>query len=575
MDTINGQTPRQLFTSNYERLKQERLETLAHCREINRLFMPRTGRFFEDRPNSRPGRRNDGIYDNTATRGVRTTAASLQSTTSSPARPWFRLRLANNGGFGSASANNFELDEGTRWLDAVRNKILDTFQGSNVYQSLHQIYLELVLYGTAVAIMVEDKDSIMRLQTLTFGEYCLDMAPDGKPNALYRELRMTTSQLVKKFGIDKCSPAVAAEFRNNQLNNWHDVLHVIEPRDRYDPTKEDPENRAWRSTYMELAVGDDDKGYAGLLSDGGYDRFPVLAVRWDVQGADVYGTSPAMDCLGDVQSLQQAQFRMHQAFDYKTKPPMGLPSAMRGSEINMQPGGKTFVTGTTPAQPLWQVQLQLNEAIEVIRDIQARIHSSLFVDVFLSLLNANDTTQRTAEEIRERRDEKFQLLGPVVDRLSDECHEPLITWAFYMLQTAGMLPPLPDGLDSATVRIEFISVLAQAQKAIQTVSTDRIIGTVMAVGQQKAEIWDKIDVYALVDHLTDRYGGDPSIIVGTDKAMAVAEARNRLNAAKEQALMAEQMAGAAKDVGSVPTQAPLTGAAAADLFSGGAGDVGL
>lgn len=568
--TTNGQTPRQLFVTNYERLKQERHEVLSHCREINQLFMPRSGRFFEDRPNSRAGRRNEGIYDNTATRAVRTTAASLQSTTSSPARPWFRLRLADNGGFARASRNNFEPDEITRWLDAVRNKVLDTFQGGNVYQSLHQLYLELVLYGTGVAIMVNEGAGL-RLKTLTFGEYCLDTGVDDRPNALYRELRMTTSQLVKRFGVEKCSPAVAAEFRNNQLNNWHDILHVIEPRDRYDPSKEGPEDKPWRSVYLEIANGND-LNHQGVLSESGYDSFPVLAARWEVQGADVYGVSPAMDCLGDVQSLQQAQFRLHQSIDYKTKPPMGLPTAMRGSEIDMQPGGKTFVSGTTPAQPLWQSQLETNDTVELIRDIQARIHSSLFVDVFLSLLNANDTTQRTAEEIRERRDEKFQLLGPVVDRLSDEVHEPLITWAVQQLMSMGEFPPVPVALSRGKLQIEFISVLAQAQKAIQTVSTDRILGTVMAVAQHKPEVWDKVDVYALVDHLTDRYGGDPKIIVDSSKALAVAEARNKANAAKEQALLAEQMAGAVKDVGSVPAQAPLTGAAAADLFSGGMGD---
>lgn len=566
-EMVNGQTLRQVFLTNYARLKQERQEVLTHCREINQLFMPRSGRFFEDRPNTRPGRRNTGIYDSTATRAVRTTAASLQSTTSSPARPWFRLATGDR-----------ELDMRVpvkTWCDDVRQAILDTFQESNIYQSLHQLYLELVLYGTAVAVTTDDPISQLRMQTLTFGEYCLDADASGRVDTVYREFRMTTAQMVKRFGIERCSRAVQSEFQNNQRQNWHDVVHVIEPRDAYDATREDPANKPWRSVYLELNSGDDHQQYQGLLRDSGFDRFPVIAIRWEVQGSDVYGVSPAMDCLGDVQSLQQATFRLHQCVDYKTKPPMALPTAMRGAEVNMNPGGKTFVTGTQPAVPLWMAQLDEKAVLELIRDIRDRIHSNLFVDVFLSLLNSSDTTQRTAEEIRERRDEKFQLLGPVADRLSHEGHEPLIKFAFYTLLAAGTLPPIPRELSARPIRIEFISVLAQAQKAIQTVSTDRILGTVLAIaGAGRPDVWDKLDIYYLVDHLVDRYGGDPRLVVSTDEAVAIAEARNRAMAAKEQAAQAEQVSKAVKNVGDASAGlAPLTGAEAAGMFTGsGLGD---
>ncbi len=566
-EMINGAPARTVYTTNYNRLKQEREPIFDHCREINKMMTPRTGRFFDTAPNSRPGRRNDGIYDNTATRGIQTTAASLLTTASSPARPWFRL-----------STGNKDLDSEwvvRVWLEDVRQKILDTFQESNVYQALHQMYQELVTYGTACAVMVEDLEDIVRLQVLTFGEYCLVTDSSGRVTALYRELRMTTEQLVKKFGESKCSSAVQQEFKNpGQLHNWHKVLHIVEPRDRYDPTKEDPQNRAWRSLYMELECGAENDSYNALLSESGYDQFPVLAPRWDVQGHDVYGMSPAMNCLGDVESLQQAQFRLHQAVDYKTKPPVALPTAMRGSEVDMNPGGKTYISGAQPAKSLFEVTLDIQACLELIRGIQDRINASLFVDVFLSLLSASDTTQRTAEEIRERRDEKFQLLGPVVDRMGTELHDPLITFTFGALLKRAELPQMPDVLSATKLRVEFVSVLAQAQKAIATVGTDRMMANVMAIGQTKPEIWDKIDLYYYVDYQAERLGVDPKITVPTDKAVAVAEARNRALAAQQQAMLAEQSSKAVKnvaDASAASPQEPITGPQAAGLFSGSLG----
>ncbi len=562
METINGKSPRQLLLSNYERMKQERFPVLGHCREINTLFMPRTGKFFEQLPNHRAGTKNSGIYDGTATRAARTTAASLQSTTSSPARPWFRI---------STGEREIDNDHSVRlWLDEVRNKILEEFQESNVYQSLHQLYLELVLYGTGAALLSDDLEEGLRMSPLTFGEYCIDAAPSGRVDTLYREISMTTGQMVKRFGIDKCSHVVQAQFRNQERHTWHKILHVIEPNDAYDPTIEDPEQKKWRSVYVEIAVGDT---HESVLSEGGFDRFPALVVRWEVQGADVYGVSPAMDCLGDVQSLQQTQLRLHQSFDYMTKPPMALPTAMRGKEVSLLPGAKNYVPGNTPAQPMWQPNLSIAEVHEVIRSLHDRIHSALFVDVFLSLLSSSDTTQRTAEEIRERRDEKFQLLGPVSDRLSDECHEPLVQFAFHTLLEEGEFPPIPDALSGSSLKIEFISVLAQAQKAIQTVSTDRILGTVMALANAgRIEVWDKINIPALIDHLFDRYGGDPKLLVSNEEATAIAKARDRANAAKEQMLLAEQASKAAKNVGdTAQALTPVSGDQAIAQFSGGLG----
>lgn len=559
--TINKQLPREVFTTNWARLKQERQPVFDHCREINQSFMPRTGRFFEEQPNARAGRRNLGIYDNTATRAAQTTAASILTTASSEAKPWFRLSTGDT--------NLDKLWEVRVYLDDVTRQILDTFSQSNVYQVLHQMYLELVLYGTACAILTEDDEDLIRLIPLTFGEYCLITDAAGRVVGLYREVQMTCEQLVTKFGKDRVSPGVLKEMESNQLTNWHKVLHVIEPRDRYDPSSESPLDRKWRSVYLELDCGDN-KEYQGLLKESGYDRFPVIAPRWDVQGHDVYGTSPAMTCLGDVQSLQQAQFRLHQAIDYKTKPPVQLPPAMRGAEVDMSPGGRNYIGGTQPAKNLFDVNLEIDAMRELIIDIRERILSAMLVDVFLSLLSASDTTQRTAEEIRERRDEKFQLLGPVTNRLGSEQHAPLVVFTFYELMKANKLPPMPAILSERTLRVEFISVLAQAQKAIATVGVDRMMANVMAIGQTQPKIWNKIDLYYWADFYSERYAIDPKLIRPTKDAVAAEEAQNLAMAAKEQALHAEQMSKTFKNVADARAQEPITGPEANELFSGAA-----
>jgi hypothetical protein len=49
-----------------------------------------------------------------------------------------------------------------------------------------------------------------------------------------------------------------------------------------------------------------------------------------------------MEALGDAKQLQHEQFRKAQGIDYMTKPPIGLPTSMKGQEADTLPGGVTY-----------------------------------------------------------------------------------------------------------------------------------------------------------------------------------------------------------------------------------------
>ncbi|MDM3671847.1 portal protein, partial [Proteus mirabilis] len=53
-------------------------------------------------------------------------------------------------------------------------------------------------------------------------------------------------------------------------------------------------HKPFKSVYFEVA-GDNEK----VLRDSGYDEFPIMAPRWEVNGEDVSGSScPGMLALG-------------------------------------------------------------------------------------------------------------------------------------------------------------------------------------------------------------------------------------------------------------------------------------
>ena len=259
----------------------------------------------------------------------------------------------------------------------------------------------------------------------------------------------------------------------------------------------------WRSCYYE--IGAEPEKY---LRESGFRRFPVLAPRWATAGGDIYGHSPAMECLGDIKQLQHEQLRKAQGIDYKTKPPLQAPTNLRNRDVDRLPGGITFVDSANPQggiRTAFETNIDLSHLLEDIVDVRQRIRTSFFADLFLMLANAADT-RMTATEVAERHEEKLLMLGPVLERLHHELLDPLIDLTFDRMMEVGMLPPPPPELAGLDLSIEFVSMLAQAQRAIGVNGVDRFLGNLSVVAQMKPETLDKLNADELVDGYAEMLG---------------------------------------------------------------------
>ena len=133
---------------------------------------------------------------------------------------------------------------------------------------------------------------------------------------------------------------------------------------------------------------------------------------------------------------------------------------------------------------------------------------------------------------------------------------------------AGILPPPPQELQGRELQVEFVSVLAQAQRAVATNGIDRFVMSLGQVAEIKPEVVDKLDADVWADKYADMLGVDPNLIVAGDKVALIRQQRAQQQQAAMQAQQAEQAAGAAAKLGSIKTgeQNGLTDALSA--FSG-------
>ena len=505
----------------------ERSSWISHWREISDYQQPRAGRFFATDRN-RGDKRTNNILDNTAVFGVRTLAAGMMSGMTSPARPWFRLEIEDKDLMESGAVKT--------WLHESAGVLRAVFAASNTYRSLHTLYEELGLFGTAASIVLPDFDNVIHHYPLTAGEFSLATSSKGVVDTCVREFQMTVGQIVEQFGIDNVSDTVKNLYHRNQLDGWVDVVHMIEPRRGRDFTKKDSKNKRFASLYLEPGKENFDK----YLSESGFDNFPALTPRWVVTGNDVYGSSPGMECLGDVKQLQHQQLRKGQAIDYQVNPPLQVPTKYKEATKARLPGGVFYVDSMGSGQGVrsaFDVNLNLQHLMGDIQDVRERIRASYYADLFLML--ANDTRSgTTATEIAERHEEKLLMLGPVLERLQNELLSPLIDLAFNYASDAKILPEAPPELEGINLNVEFISVLAQAQRAVASQGIDRLLGTVGQLAALKPDILDKVDLDQAIDDYGDMFGVNPKLIVPDDVVAQIrAERAKAMQAAQTAAAM--------------------------------------
>lgn len=531
-----GNAPRNESQADYHRRRAEELKQVrqpweAEWRALAEFIEPTRLRLVLK--NEGPFSRSK-IIDSTGTFALRTLASGMHSGLTSPARPWFRLTTFDPDLKDFAPVKEY--------LAAVEQRMREVFQASNLYNAFHTGYGDLGQFGQSLGILVDDDDEFVRMQQLTHGMFWLARDDKGRVTTMYRCFRWSVQRIVGRFGYDrvsKVSNSITSAYDTGRYDDTFDVWHAIEPRMIRNANSIAKHDKPFLSNYWLDAKTE--RSQDGLLEESGFDENPLIGPAWELSADDHYGVSPGMIALGDVKMLQLEQQRKLEAIDKLVRPPMTGPTSMRNNPSSLLPGSVTLVddpTGKGYRQAM-EVNLRLAELASDIRETQQRIDRTFYADLFLMLSNMEGIQPRNQFEIAERKEEKLLALGPVLENIYNGQLEPVIDRTFAILNRRDELPPPPPDLQGQELKVEYVSMLAQAQKAVATGGIERGMAFVGNLSAVKPDVLDKIDADEAVDVYFDMLGVQPSIVVPDEKVAQLRQARaQEMQAAKNAEMMA-------------------------------------
>lgn len=553
-------------------LDTERQSFMPGWREENDYIRPSRARFFIS-DNNRGDRRNQKIIDSTATYAAGTLSSGMMTNVTNPARPWFRMGLPDPDLAESASVKD--------WLHNVTQGMLAVFQQSNLYDALPEIYDDLGVFGTAAMAVLDDAEDVLRFETYPIGSFWIANDARRVVRVFLREFRMTVRQLIEEFGAfnvkneitnwDRFSLSVRNAYEQDALETWIDVVHVIEPNREYRPNLALSKHKRFASCYYEKgtagnsAKGDPDR----VLREEGFDEFPILVGRWKVTGGDVYATDcPGKTAIGDIKQLQQGEKQKLKAIGKLVDPPLVGSSNLRNTPVSLLPGGVTYdpTQGDARLKPLYEIEPRIAELSAEQELVRSRILKAFYVDILL-MLATSDRRQITAREVDERHEEKLMALGHVLERLNKDILHPLIDRTFAIMQRRGLIPPPPEELQGKTLKVEYLGIMAIAQKMVGIAGLERFVGLVAQIAGFDPSILDKVDFDQLVDEYGESTGIPPRCIVPDEQVVAIRQQRAQQQQAAQMAENAQALSQSAKNLAGAPTEGKN---ALTDLLGAGA-----
>jgi hypothetical protein len=185
------------------------------------------------------------------------------------------------------------------------------------------------------------------------------------------------------------------------------------------------------------------------------------------------------------------------------------------------------------------VQPRLAELLEDIQDGRQNIGKMFFTDLWQML--AQETKDMTAFEVAQRKEEKLIVLGPVIERNENEGLDPDLDRVFAIMNRRGMIPPAPPEIHGFPLQVQYVSMLAQAQRAASTGAMEQLMAFVGRLLAADPSAIDNIDIDEAIDEYADMMGTSSKVIRATRAVMQIRAQRQQ--AQQQQQAMQQTMAG--------------------------------
>lgn len=513
------------YTKKYFNLRRNELDIAYNAikpdwQELADYFLPRSVRFLSKTVNKQPAK-NRKIKDSTPLLALRNFSSGMMSGATSPATNWFKVKVHN-----FKTEESFEV---RKWCGKVENIFRDIFNSSDLYRILPSVYKQLGVFGISVLSLLNDESSILRCKLLPVGSYRIAKNDKGDIDTVCRIYADTAKNIYDRFGEENVSREVLNSIESNRFEDLFEIVHFVEPNKDYKPYSVWAEDKAFVSVYYESESGEEK-----FLSKSGFDKFPYAVFEAEVNGEDVYPSDcPGINALPDVKQLMSMVVDEGKAVKKMISPTYKGSAGLKNKKMIDAPAA--FIEEDENGRglsPVYEVNPRVLEVDSIIDKLKDSIKEIFYNDLFAMILNTAERS-RTATEVNELKEEKMVLLSPLLQQIHNGLNY-IIDWVFDECVNLNILPDIPEEIMGLNLEIEFVSTLAQAQKAVKISAMERFTTFTVNLAQSlDPSLKKKLNANKIIDDYAEFANISPEQTVPTSEVEKNKQKEEEIQAQKQ------------------------------------------
>lgn len=436
--------------------------------------------------------------------------------------------------------------------------------------ALDEYMLDQVIFGTSGVGV--DRGVASKLKFTPYGvkEMYIEEGAGGHVTEVYLLFEWRLKRVIDEYGLENLSEKLQDKAKNGKMTEMVKILVAIVPRD--EPKAERGVLSMPYASYHLEYDGDH------IINESGFDELPICVGRFRKLMYERQGRSPASNAIPDIKEANVLREAIIEATAKILDMPKGVLSdgLFGGNVIDLSSGSVSVFnnTGLNPNQPpIFEIGSPPNIpwAEQRLQKLEDTISRHFSVD---RLLDMNNQQEMTFGEAQIRNQIRNQSLSSLFSRQISEVISPLIERCVSLLWRSGefgvirgsdeeqellrageadikyipddLVPVLESG--GEIYRIVYKTQASNASRAEEYMGIVDIMNISMQAAQLDPSVADRVDLHEALKHITAIRGVPVGILRQDDAVAEIAQQKQERQSQMQGVALAEQMAGAAKDV---------------------------
>ena len=417
------------------------------------------------------------LFDSTTVVSLDNFANILNGTLTNKSSPWFKVSVQDD-----ELSNDDKVKE---WLDDVTKKIWnEIYNPASNFEIAHYENLQAFgCFGNIGMKIEEGKNNLYNFKALHIRTYAINENDEGKVDTCILTIPMQARQIIDKFrNIEGVKiPEVIIKANEKTPYENFEIKLVIMPRKNKDLEKTDFLNMPFVGYWVDFQN-------KTIISETGFNTFPVAFGRGTKSSGEIYGVGRAILALADARTLNRMTSDYLEASEKSLKPPL-IVNAEFEKQLDLTPLSTNYVRGILgqgrAVEPIIDTK-GFQPTVELMLNRQESIRKIFFLDKLVVL----DDPRATATQILELRAESYRIMGSIatsiaeyLENILNRCFDIIFKKSYaedglFSLMPDAFLLELPQKLqgklDEITgkkvfpkFKVEFINPISQSQRSNQ------------------------------------------------------------------------------------------------------------